>query len=116
MDIPFTVTFGQLCAGFLAVCAGISAIAAAVSWISKAIHRLKKPNEDQNARLDAMEAKMKEYDTFFQRDKERLDGIEEGNRVIQRGVLALLSHSLDGNNTKGMEEAQKEITEYLIRK
>ena len=116
MDIPITTTFGQIVGGFLAVCAGIATVAAAVSWIVKAVVRLRKPNKDQNARLDAMEAKMKEYDTFFQRDKERLDGIEEGNRVIQRGVLALLSHSLDGNNTKGMEDAQKEITEYLIRK
>ena len=116
MDIPITTTLGQICAGFLAVCAGIATVAATVSWIIKAVHRLKKPNEDQNARLDAVEARMKEYDTFFQRDKERLDGIEEGNRVIQRGVLALLSHSLDGNNTKGMEDAQREITEYLIRK
>lgn len=116
MDIPITITFSEICKGVLTICGGITAVCVAASWVIKAIHRLKKPNEDQNVRLDALEAKMKEYETFFQRDKERLDGIEEGNRVIQRGVLALLSHSLDGNNTKGMEDAQREITDYLIRK
>ena len=57
-----------------------------------------------------------EYDEFFRNDKARLDAIEEGNRVTQKALLALLSHGIDGNDVDSMRQAKGELEEYLIKK
>lgn len=50
------------------------------------------------------------------RDKDRLDAYEDGMRVSQQALLALLDHSLDGNNVKQMEEAKDAIQKHLLNK
>ena len=106
MDTVITFTPASLFAGILAVCAGISCIAAAIGWVIKVI----KVDE----RLTALEKTIEEYKQFFANDKDRLDAIEEGNRVTQRAILALLSHGIDGNDIDSMRAAKKELQEYLI--
>ena len=49
-------------------------------------------------------------------DKRRLDGQEDGQRVICRGILALLSHEINGNSIEKLRDAQSGITDYLIKK
>ena len=44
----------------------------------------------------------------------RLKATEDGNRVICRGILALLSHEINGNSTDKLKASQSEITNYLI--
>ena len=116
MNIPITTTFGQLCAGFLAVCAGISCIGAAIGWIIKGLNRVKRPGQEQNDRLDHLESRVTALEGFSKSDKDRLEEIEESNRMTLRALLTLLSHGIDGNNTEDMVKAQKEITTYLIQK
>ena len=55
-----------------------------------------------------------ETDAKLKNDKERLDVLEDGNRVICRGILALLSHEINGNSTDKLKASQSEITNYLI--
>lgn len=114
MDIPITFTLGQLATGFLAVCSGIAVIGVAVGWIIKLVRVAKKPNADQNERLDMIDEKLVEFDGYLRRDKQRIDVIEEGNRITQRAILALLSHGIDGNDVESMRKAKAELTEYLI--
>ena len=56
----------------------------------------------------------RDTDEKLKRDKERLDILEDGNRVICRGILALLSHEINGNSTDKLKASQTEITNYLI--
>ena len=49
-------------------------------------------------------------------DKSHIDGLEEGQRVICRGILALLSHEINGNSVEKLRDAQSGITDYLIKK
>ena len=113
--MPITFTFSELVVGFLAVCAGIVTIAKAIDWIGRAIQRTKKPNRDQNERIERLEQRVNEHDAFFKADKVRLDDIDEGNRVTQRAILALLSHGIDGNDVDGLKKAKDELTAYLTR-
>ena len=55
-------------------------------------------------------------DDKLKKDNSRLTELEEGNRVICRGILALLSHEINGNSTDKLRESQAEITNYLIEK
>lgn len=46
----------------------------------------------------------------------RADGTDAGIKAINRGVLALLNHALHNGNTSELENAQKDINNYLIDK
>mgnify|MGYP007128430258 CR=1 FL=1 len=127
MEPVIQFTLSQAWAVVLSITGGIVTIAAAVTVIIKIVKAAKRPNEIQNEeikaihkrqdrfeeRLDNME---RDYGEFFRKDKERLDDIEKGNRVIQRAILALLSHGIDGNDVDAMRMAKKELEEYLITK
>lgn len=112
--VSFTV--GQLIRGFLALCAGISCIAVAVSWIIKAAGKVREPEKKQNERITDLERRLAKHDEFLDRDKERLEMIEEGNRVTQRAILALLAHGIDGNDIDALRAAKTELQDYLIKR
>lgn len=61
-----------------------------------------------------MERAVAEYESFFANDKKRMENIEEGSRVTQKAILALLSHGIDGNDIDAMVVARNELQEYLI--
>ena len=57
-----------------------------------------------------------EYDTHFSRDLRRIEALEEGNRVTQQVLLALVSHALDGNDVEGLKDARDNLQKYLINR
>lgn len=42
--------------------------------------------------------------------------MEKNSLVLQRGVLALIYHELDGNHTQVLEEAKKELEDIIWKK
>ena len=40
--------------------------------------------------------------------------LEEGNKITQRALLALLAHGIDGNDVDAMKKAKTDLTNYLI--
>jgi hypothetical protein len=47
---------------------------------------------------------------------DQIDAIEKGNKVLCRGILALLSHEINGNSSDKLAASRDEITNYLIDK
>lgn len=107
---------GLVVGGFLAVCGAISTIGGAASHIVKAIKAAKAPNVEQDRRLKRVEDDLVEVHRFLDNDKKRLDVLEDGNRITQRALLALLGHGLDGNNQKQMQEAKADLERHLINR
>ena len=70
----------------------------------------------QDQRLDSIEKRLDANDKFFEKDNRHICTIEEGNRVTQRALLALLSHAINGNNTAELKKAEADLSEYLIRR
>lgn len=101
---------------FLQICTGFTCVAVAVSWLVKGFRAANAPNRKQDERITNLEERVARHDEYFTRDKARLEAIEKGTRVSQRGMLALLDHNLDGNNTKQMQDARDELKEYLINR
>ena len=116
MDSVISFTTAQLIAEILAICAGISCVAAAIGWVVKGIQAAKAPAKRIEERVAALEKQQEEHQKFFKNDKDRLDAIEEGSRVTQRAILALLSHGIDGNDIEAMKKAKVELQEYLIER
>ena len=116
INTPITFTPSQLIALILGICAAISAIGGAVAWIAKGVSKAREPEKKQDERITDLERRMAKHDEFLDRDKERLEAMEAGNRVTQRAILALLAHGIDGNDIDAMKEAKKDLQEYLIKR
>jgi hypothetical protein len=107
---------GLVVGGVLAIAGAISTLGGAAEKIAKVIRAAKAPNDEQDRRITEAEKDIAEIKGFLKIDKKRLDALEEGNRVTQRALLALLGHGLDGNNQKQMEEARAELENHLINR
>ena len=59
---------------------------------------------------------MKEYDKHFAMDKRRIDLIEEGSKKTQQGILALMSHAINGNDVEKLKEARDDLEKYLVNR
>ena len=92
---------------FLIVAAALVGFVLLIWQLADKIRAARKPNID-------MSNWQHETDEKLKRDKERLDILEDGNRVICRGILALLSHEINGNSSDKLKASQTEITNYLI--
>lgn len=92
----------------------ILSIAAVVGLIASWVKKAKEPNNLQNKRLDDLEERVKRHDELFLNDLKRFERMETGNRIMQKCMLSLLSHGIDGNDIDGMKVAKGELQEYLI--
>ena len=79
-------------------------------------NKIKEPTSAIETRVSLIEQKMDDYEIRFKKDKERLDDIEEINKLTLRATLALLNHSLTGNNEDEMNGVKKDLEKFLINK
>lgn len=100
----------------LYICTAITTISAAISVILTWISKAKEPNARQNLRLDQLEAKVDKLSVYLDSDNKRIKAIEEGNKVTQKALLALMSHAINGNDTDKLTEAKNSLEQYLINK
>ena len=90
--------------------------------IDSRVGKAREPTKALEGRIAALEktvnvdlkTQFRDYDDFFKNDKGRIEDIEEGNKVTQKALLALLSHARDGNNIEQLAKAETELTQYLI--
>ena len=123
MDNVIQFTPAQLIAFVLAICGAIVTISAAIGVITKALDKARAPEKEQNERLDAHEKRLNALDDiivkfreYFDNDDRRFKEIEKSNKITQSALLALLKHSINGNDTESLKEARKNLEEYLIEK
>lgn len=112
MNTVIAFTPGQV----LALCSAIVVISGAVHVIMDVICKMSAPVKLQNSRLDNIEMRLEKHDELLRKDLERFEELEEGTRVTQRAILALLSHAIDGNDVTELKDAKKELQEYLIKR
>ena len=111
-DTAITFTLSDV----LWICGAVCTIAAAAAVFYKAIVKAQEPEHVQNQRLDALEKTVGEFKTYFDRDKKRLDSLDEGNRVTQQALLALMSHAINGNDIDRLSRARDDLEKYLVSK
>ena len=123
MENVISFTPAQLIALILGVCGAIVTISAAIGVISKVLAKARAPEVEQNNRLDNIDRRLDEIDKtiatfreYFTNDDNRFKAIERSNKITQTALLALLKHSLNGNDIASLKEAEKSLEEYLIEK
>ena len=106
----------EITAVVLGLASAIVLLANAAGVIIKAWRAAKAPNDQQNQRLDALEAWKAEVDRKLLNDNNHLTAIDAGERVTQRALIALLDHGIDGNNIKQMQDAKEALQDHLINR
>lgn len=123
MSKDITFTANNLIPMILAICAGIVTLSSAISAIANWINEARQPEYKQNERITILEKRvdghddmLNKYGGYLANDDERLKQIEESNHITQRGMLALLKHSINGEDVESLRKAEKDLEEYLITK
>ena len=101
----------------IVVSAGILTVFNLIDRIIQYANKPKETADELKRRIEMLERKTDEdfRQKFDDYDKE-LASIKESNKVTQRAILALLKHSIDGNNTDSLHKAEEELTDYLTNK
>jgi hypothetical protein len=123
MNTQITFTPNEVVAFLLALSGFIITLSGAIGVVVKIVGKAKQPEVVQDnrikeceLRLDRHEETLEKYKEYFNNDDKRLSRIEESNRVTQRGMLALLKHSLNGDDVESLKKAEKDLENYLIDK
>lgn len=74
------------------------------------------PNKSQNKRLDDLETWKKEVDRRLSTGDDHFREIDNGNRVTQKAILALMKHAINGNDVNELRKAEEALEEYLVKK
>ena len=98
------------------VCTTILTLGNVITMIATFINKAKAPNKVQNERITILEDEIKEVKRYLDTDKKRIDAIEEGNKVTQKGLLALMTHALSSQEDDKLMAAKDELERYLINR
>lgn len=98
------------------ICGAICTIAAAITVLYRAAKKAEEPELLQNRRLDELEKKVDKFAEYLDRDNKRLNAVDEGNRVTQQALLALMSHAINGNDIDKLSRAKDDLETYLINR
>ena len=110
MNEIISFTPKELMETIVLIWACLSAVIGMTGFIISKINKYKKPNQMSGGQMQRVAIAM------FSNDNDRIEGIERGNRVTQRALLALLSHGIDGNEIDAMSKAKEELENYLIQR
>ena len=97
-----------------AICGLILSLASIITLIVSVVKKAKAPSTLMNERIETLERIVQDHTELLQNDFARFEQMKSGNRIMQRCMLALLSHGIDGNDIDQMKQARNDLNEYLI--
>lgn len=101
----------------IVVVAGLLTIFNLVDRIIAYANKPRDTIDEIKRRLENLERKTDEdFKQKFDNIDTEIGNLKESNKVLIGGMLALLKHSIDGNNTDGLRKSEEELTEYLKNK
>jgi len=105
---------GQIFIVIMAVAGLITAIGGATAVLKRWWTNSKgMKNQEQINKLDK---RVENVELKTQRLERHQDEQEEFTKIMCNSMLALLNHSITGNNIAKLKEAEEEIKQYLINK
>ena len=58
----------------------------------------------------------RDVDSKLDTDNKRIKSLEDGNRVVCKALMALLSHEINGNSNDKLQKALSDLNDYLIER
>ena len=84
--------------------------------VMSAVKTYREEKKRRDAPVNTLDDIVKEHTDKLKRDHERLNELEDSNRVIMRALMALLSHEINGNSDDALKASLDEIQTFLIAK
>ena len=56
----------------------------------------------------------RDVDDKLDGDNKRIKSLEDGNKVVCKALMALLSHEINGNSNDKLQKALSDLNDYLI--
>jgi hypothetical protein len=96
------------------LCTAILTVGNAALIVMTFVNKARTPTKLQNERISALEEQVEELKRYLDSDNKRIKAIEEGNKVTQKGLLALMGHALNDQDDDKLLAAKDELERYLI--
>lgn len=100
----------------LIICGAIMTIGGATVYIIKIIQKIKQPEETQNQKITNLENRVTVLEEYSKSDNDRIKVMEEGMKVTQQALLAIMSYEINGNDIDKLKQAKDDLEEYLIKR
>lgn len=115
-EVPMALTIHDIWQIILAVCGGITVILGAAGAVYRVVIKAKEPTTKLITRVDDCEKRIAEHDVYLKKDKDSIEAINEGHRVTQKALLAIIEQLLTGGSTDSLRDAKNELQAFLINK
>ena len=73
-------------------------------------------NRAQDERLETLESWKRDVEIRLTRGDMHFKTIDEGNKVTQKAILALIDHGINGNDVDKLKKAKANLEDYLTDK
>lgn len=100
------LTFVQI-RDFAIVALALMAFVVLLGNVIKTIKEWRKPSVNEAEWKRDVDVDRKDHN-------ERIESLEEGNRVICKALMAMMSHEINGNSIDKLQKAYDAMNEYLI--
>ena len=100
----------------LIICGAIMTIGGAAVYIIKIIQKIKQPEETQNQKITNLENRVTVLEGYSKSVNDRIKVMEEGMKVTQQALLAIMSDEINGNDIDKLKQAKDDLEEYLIKR
>lgn len=100
----------------LGIAAAIVAIGGAVGVIEHVSERVSMKTNRVAQQVNDHEKELERHAQYLDNDNQRLKDMEMSNKLIMRGLMQLITHSIDGNHVDLLEKARDDINKYLIER
>lgn len=95
--------------GFIVVLAALVVFVSGIMGLIKNWRDLRKPSDD-------LVKWRRETDDKLAKDNKRISSLEDGNKALCQGMLAMLNHEITGNSIDKLRKAQENMNDYLINR
>ena len=106
----------ELWKGIQVFCAGVMAIGSAGTIFVGLYRWFKKPDVNRDEKLKEHEDKLDNDFRDIKELKKRQEETDEAMQILMKSMLALMSHSIDGDHIEELKMARDDMQNYLIRR
>lgn len=100
----------------IVICKNVSVIGAAAGVLYSLYARAKKPQEDMEQRIEAIESDIKDIKTKLDNDYSKINQNRDDTQLLMRSMFNLIENKITGNNIEGLKKTRDELIQALTEK
>lgn len=97
----------------LAICGGISVLGGAFAYVAKVFGWIRKPEHEQNLKLQDHETRIKKLENKSDNDYEEIEELKKQNYLLLTAMLATIKHQINGDDVESLKECSASIEKYV---